>query len=40
MPDVSNKTASVNASDLQSYDCRIESAGPGEDETIWVKHDR
>ena len=37
MPDVSNITASVNASDLQWYDCRIESAGPGEDETIWVK---
>ena len=36
MPDVSNITASVNASDLQWYDCRIESAGPGEDETIWV----
>ena len=27
MPDVSNITASVNASDLQWYDCRIESAG-------------
>lgn len=37
MPDVSNITAKVNVSDLQWYDCRIESAGPGEDETIWVK---
>jgi hypothetical protein len=37
MPDVSNITARVSVSNLQWYDCRIESAGPGEDETIWVK---
>ncbi len=37
MPDVSSTPAMVNASDLQWFDCRVESAGPGEDETIWVK---
>ena len=37
MPHVSDTTAMVNASDLQWFDCRIESAGPGEDETIWVQ---
>jgi hypothetical protein len=37
MPDASNTPANVTASDLQWFDCRIESAGPGEDGTIWVK---
>jgi hypothetical protein len=40
MPDVSNITANVNASDLQWSDCQIESAGPGEAETILVQNAR
>lgn len=37
MPHASNPNAMVDVSDLQWYDCRIESAGPGEDETVWVQ---
>ena len=36
MPHPSNPSAMVSFNDLQWFDCRIESAGPGEDGTIWV----
>jgi len=36
MQDHSSVSATVNPSSLEWFDCRIESAGPGEDGTIWV----
>src|ERR1700733_16070753 len=32
----STPSAMVDFNDLEWFDCRIESAGPGEDGTIWV----
>jgi hypothetical protein len=36
MRDPSSAYAMVNPRNLEWFDCRIESAGPGEDGTIWV----
>jgi hypothetical protein len=36
MPERSNQSSTFDFTNLEWFDCSIESAGPGEDGTIWV----